>query len=81
MGPTRDKKRPYGVGSIVGIEHQRYQAQRGWGTNSSGRMLRTVFGSVCIQYVCVYVCISLGTSVFWFQRCHSGKQQLRIDNK
>lgn len=59
--PIRDKKRPYGVVGMVAIEHQRHQAQRGWGTDSTGRMVRTVFGSVCVC-VCVYTlsaCLSV----------------------
>ena len=52
--PIRDKKRPHGVVGMAAIEDQRHQAQRGWGTDSTGRMVRTVFGSVC---VCVCVCV------------------------
>lgn len=51
MGPTRDKNRPYGVGGLIGIKHQRYQAQRECGgTNSTGRLLRTV--KVCKYSMC-----------------------------
>lgn len=58
-GPTRDVKRPFGVAGIVGIEHQRWRgAQRGWGTTSTGRALRTLFGNVSTQPVrgCVRAC-------------------------
>lgn len=50
MGPTRDKKRPCGVGGIMGIGLQRCGAQR-MEYHSTGRMLKTV--KVCVYITCM----------------------------
>ena len=76
--PIRDKKRPHGVVGMAAIEDQRHQAQRGWGTDSTGRMVRTVFGSVCVC-VCIYSkCVSKCASA-WGLQCF-GSKHVSVEN-